>query len=109
MSLDAVRGLLPGARDYAGLRASWRGDVITGLTVGVVALPLALAFGVATGLGAQAGLMTAIVDDGTAPSTGAGKPGSVAAAIANAICAACGARVRELPLSPEHIRGDLTR
>ena len=31
------------------------------MTVGVVALPLALAFGITTGLGAEAGLMTAIV------------------------------------------------
>ena len=34
---------------------------VAGLTVGVVALPLALAFGITTGLGAQAGLITAIV------------------------------------------------
>ena len=31
------------------------------MTVGVVALPLALAFGITTGLGASAGLVTAIV------------------------------------------------
>ncbi|HEV8296216.1 MAG TPA: SulP family inorganic anion transporter, partial [Acidimicrobiales bacterium] len=47
--------------DYAGLSRSWRGDAVAGLTVGVVALPLALAFGITTGLGAEAGLMTAIV------------------------------------------------
>ena len=35
--------------------------MIAGLTVGVVALPLALAFGITTGLGAEAGLITAIV------------------------------------------------
>ncbi|WP_456697774.1 SulP family inorganic anion transporter [Aeromicrobium sp. P5_D10] len=35
--------------------------MIAGLTVAVVALPLALAFGVASGLGAQAGLATAVV------------------------------------------------
>ena len=34
---------------------------VAGITVGVVALPLALAFGITTGLGAQAGLITAIV------------------------------------------------
>ena len=34
---------------------------MAGITVGVVALPLALAFGITTGLGAQAGLITAIV------------------------------------------------
>jgi SulP family sulfate permease len=53
--------LLPGRRDYAGLRTSWRADLLAGLTVAVVALPLALAFGVASGLGARAGLITAIV------------------------------------------------
>src|SRR6187401_1314953 len=53
--------LLPRAADYAGLRRSWRADVIAGLTVGVVALPLALGFGITSGLGADAGLITAIV------------------------------------------------
>jgi SulP family sulfate permease len=56
-----VRALLPRRTDYAGLRSTWRTDVVAGLTVGVVALPLALAFGVTTGLGAEAGLITAIV------------------------------------------------
>src|SRR4051794_19160961 len=55
-----IRKMLPGRGDYAGLRQSWRGDVVAGLTVGVVALPLALAFGITTGLGAQAGIITAI-------------------------------------------------
>jgi hypothetical protein len=41
--------LLPGRRDYAGLRGSWRGDVVAGLTVGVVALPLALVTAVIVG------------------------------------------------------------
>jgi SulP family sulfate permease len=53
--------MLPGRGDYRGLRSSWRGDVVAGLTVGVVALPLALAFGITTGLGAAVGLTTAIV------------------------------------------------
>jgi sulfate permease, SulP family len=57
----ALRALLPGRDDYAGLRHGWRADLVAGLTVGVVALPLALAFGVTTGLGAAAGLTTAIV------------------------------------------------
>ncbi len=35
--------------------------MLAGVTVGVVALPLALAFGITTGLGARAGLTTAIV------------------------------------------------
>ena len=49
------------AANYEGLSRSWRGDVVAGLTVGVVVLPLALAFGITTGLGAAAGLTTAIV------------------------------------------------
>ncbi len=53
--------LLPRRGDYQGLSRTWRGDVVAGLTVGVVALPLALAFGITTGLGANAGLVTAIV------------------------------------------------
>jgi SulP family sulfate permease len=36
-------------------------DIIAGLTVGIVALPLALGFGISSGLGAAAGLVTAIV------------------------------------------------
>jgi SulP family sulfate permease len=56
-----VRRLLPQRADYRGLAHAWRGDVVAGLTVAVVALPLALAFGITTGLGAAAGLTTAIV------------------------------------------------
>src|SRR4051794_440145 len=55
------RVLLPRRADYAGLRHGWRADLVAGLTVGVVALPLALGFGVTSGLGASAGLITAIV------------------------------------------------
>jgi SulP family sulfate permease len=55
------RALLPRRADYAGVGRSWRADLVAGLTVGVVALPLALAFGITSGLGATAGLMTAIV------------------------------------------------
>jgi SulP family sulfate permease len=53
--------LLPRADDYRGVRRTWRGDLIAGATVAVVALPLALAFGITSGLGADAGLVTAIV------------------------------------------------
>ncbi|MGZ6912856.1 MAG: SulP family inorganic anion transporter [Acidimicrobiia bacterium] len=60
-ALAGLARLLPARADFAGLRTSWRGDVVAGLTVGVVALPLALAFGITTGLGAAAGLTTAIV------------------------------------------------
>jgi sulfate permease, SulP family len=57
----ALAGLLPRRSDYAASRRSWRKDLVAGITVGVVALPLALAFGITTGIGADAGLMTAIV------------------------------------------------
>ncbi|MGC0417947.1 SulP family inorganic anion transporter [Embleya sp. AB8] len=59
----AARGLalLPGPGDWHTMRRSPGRDLVAGLTVAVVALPLALAFGVASGLGAQAGLVTAIV------------------------------------------------
>ena len=56
-----ARALLPKRADYSMLRRTWRGDVLAGVTVGVVALPLALAFGVSSGVGAEAGLITAIV------------------------------------------------
>ena len=56
-----LRRLLPGPRDYPGLRRTWRRDLLAGLTVGIVALPLALGFGISSGAGAEAGLITAIV------------------------------------------------
>lgn len=57
----ALRKFLPSPRDYDGLRSSWRTDLLAGITVGIVALPLALAFGVSSGVGAEAGLITAVV------------------------------------------------
>ncbi|MCC2313203.1 SulP family inorganic anion transporter [Cellulomonas xiejunii] len=56
-----VRALAPARSDYTDLPRSWRHDLLAGVTVAVVALPLALGFGVASGLGAAAGLVTAIV------------------------------------------------
>lgn len=56
-----VLALLPRRRDYRGLRRTWRTDLLSGLTVGIVALPLALGFGISSGAGAEAGLITAIV------------------------------------------------
>ncbi|MGR0320507.1 SulP family inorganic anion transporter [Agromyces sp. ZXT2-3] len=56
-----IRSLLPGVADYRDLRRTWRGDLVAGVTVGIVALPLALAFGVSSGAGAASGLVTAIV------------------------------------------------
>ncbi|HYH77082.1 MAG TPA: SulP family inorganic anion transporter [Arthrobacter sp.] len=60
-ALVAVRALLPGRQDYALLPRSWKGDLVAGVTVGIVALPLALAFGVSSGAGAASGLITAVV------------------------------------------------
>ncbi|MGD9619170.1 MAG: SulP family inorganic anion transporter [Mycolicibacterium sp.] len=57
----SIRRLLPSRSDYAELPRSWRQDVLAGVTVGVVALPLALAFGISSGVGAAAGLLTAVV------------------------------------------------
>lgn len=56
-----LTALLPRRSDYAGLRGSWRRDLLAGLTVGIVALPLALGFGISSGMGAEAGLVTAVV------------------------------------------------
>ncbi len=53
--------LLPTRADLLAARRQPRRDVVAGLTVAVVALPLALAFGITSGLGAGAGLVTAIV------------------------------------------------
>jgi SulP family sulfate permease len=59
--LRYLRPLLPASADYRAVRRTWRGDLLAGVTVGIVALPLALAFGVSSGVGAEAGLITAIV------------------------------------------------
>ena len=51
--------LVEALRTYT--RADLVGDVTAGVTVGLVALPLAMAFGIASGVTPQAGLYTAIV------------------------------------------------
>jgi SulP family sulfate permease len=56
-----IAELLPSRRDYEGIGRTWRADVVAGLTVAVVALPLALGFGITSGMGASAGLVTAVV------------------------------------------------
>lgn len=60
-TMGGIARLLPNRRDYTELRSSWRRDVLAGVTVAVVALPLALAFGLSSGVGAAAGLITAVV------------------------------------------------
>jgi len=61
MRLTALRGILPDKSDYADVPRHWRADIAAGATVGIVALPLALAFGISSGAGAAAGLVTAVV------------------------------------------------
>ncbi|WP_274912766.1 SulP family inorganic anion transporter [Streptomyces sp. WZ-12] len=56
--------LLPGRADLAAVRRAPRKDLFAGLTVAVAALPLSIGFGVATGLGARAGLVTAVLAGG---------------------------------------------
>lgn len=56
-----IGALLPVPADMVAMVRSPRRDLLAGLTVAIVALPLALAFGVASGMGAQAGLATAVV------------------------------------------------
>lgn len=56
-----VRSLLPTRADLAVMGRDPRRDLLAGLTVAVVALPLALGFGETSGLGAEAGLATAVV------------------------------------------------
>lgn len=59
--MKSFLALLPRLNDWSPAAKTWRQDLIAGLTVAIVALPLALAFGVTSGMGAQAGLITAII------------------------------------------------
>lgn len=56
-----TRDLRPAREDYRLLPRTWRKDLLAGITVGIVALPLALGFGVSSGLTAEQGLVTAII------------------------------------------------
>jgi sulfate permease, SulP family len=56
-----LRALLPARADLAQMRRQPARDLLAGVTVAVVALPLALGFGVASGMGAAAGIATAVV------------------------------------------------
>lgn len=53
--------LAPRRSDYGRWQQTWRADGLAGLSVALVALPLALGFGVTSGIGAGAGLITAVV------------------------------------------------
>ncbi len=56
-----MRPLLDMYRDEMGGKLVQTSDILAGLTVAVVALPLALAFGISSEMGAAAGLVSAIV------------------------------------------------
>lgn len=71
-SRNRLTALLPGRADWAAMRRHPRRDVLAGLSVAVVALPLALAYGASSGLGAQAGLATAVVAGALAAIFGGG-------------------------------------
>lgn len=58
--MNQVKNLLPRRSDYSNFKSNLKFDLVAGITVGIVALPLALAFGITTGAGARAGLITAI-------------------------------------------------
>ena len=61
MTMISLREFLPSLTDYKSAGTYWRRDLMAGVTVAIVALPLALAFGITTGAGATAGLVTAIL------------------------------------------------
>lgn len=60
-TLRRLTALAPEPADLRAMGRSPRRDLLAGFTVGIVALPLALAFGITSGLGASAGLVTAVV------------------------------------------------
>src|SRR2546430_9403796 len=51
--------LLDSLQDYS--RGDFTADLIAGLTVGIVALPLAMAFAIASGVKPEAGIFTAVI------------------------------------------------
>ena len=52
---------MPTTADWRDMKRAPTKDLVAGITVAIVALPLALAFGIASGLGAEAGITTAII------------------------------------------------
>ena len=58
---DRLLGVLPNRYTLGTMGRSPRKDLLAGLTVAIVALPLALGFGISSGAGAQAGLVTAVI------------------------------------------------
>lgn len=60
-ALHRLGSVLPDRQVLATMGRSPRKDLMSGLTVAVVALPLALGFGISSGAGARAGLVTAVI------------------------------------------------
>lgn len=85
---------LPGSK--AGWLSNLKGDLFGGLTAGVIALPLALAFGVSSGLGPAAGLYGAIAVGvlaaafGGTPAQISGPTGPMTVVVAGAVAAMTG-------------------
>jgi SulP family sulfate permease len=59
--MSRLTDLLPRRADYEDVARTWQADVVAGVSVAVVALPLALGFGVVSGMGASAGVVTAVI------------------------------------------------
>lgn len=74
VAVERVAALLPTRTDLVVAGRHRRQNLIAGITVAIVALPLALAFGVASGLGARAGLATAVVAGAIAAVFGGSNP-----------------------------------
>src|SRR5881392_2485508 len=51
--------LVDALKDYSSEK--FRADLVAGITVGIVALPLAMAFAIASGVKPQAGIFTAVI------------------------------------------------
>src|SRR6266700_6364416 len=51
--------LLDSLKDYSAEK--FRADLVAGITVGIVALPLAMAFAIASGVKPEAGIFTAVI------------------------------------------------
>ncbi|MEV4553603.1 SulP family inorganic anion transporter [Nonomuraea wenchangensis] len=56
-----LRAVLPDPAGLAAMTRTPRRDLVAGLTVAIVALPLALGFGISSGMGAESALATTIV------------------------------------------------
>ena len=59
--MGSYLGFLPKLQDFAPFKRTLRSNIGAGITVGIVALPLALGFAITTGAGAGAGVTTAIL------------------------------------------------